>query len=161
MSADVRNLLCAVSPEDTEGAVLDRAIPLAGQLHARLHVVSVIDDEREKSVVEVDSHVPAEALERYHQERAERVRSCIDALIAEARAAHPDRVFDNVVSEVVVREGDDAAQLVLDEAHRVSADLIVLGSHQTSSLLGRLFGSVTHEVASMAGIPVLLVPTRP
>lgn len=160
MTADVRILLCAVNPDLTEGAVLDYAIAIAGQLRARLHVVSVIDDEREKSVVEVDSHVPGEALDRYHEARAERVRERIDAAIAAHLSAHHGRVFDNAVSEVIVREGDDAARLVLDEARRVNTDLLVLGSHQTNPLLGLLFGSVAQEVASTAGIPVLLVPTQ-
>jgi nucleotide-binding universal stress UspA family protein len=88
MSQNIRTILYATDLGPASDEVLDYAISAAKQLGVNLHVVRVIEDERQKSVVDVDSHVPQETRERYYEDRAERVRKNIEAQIAAWRGKH-------------------------------------------------------------------------
>ena len=50
-----------------------------------------------------------------------------------------------------------AAEEILKEQKDKKADLIIVGSHGRSSLIGHLTGSVADKVVHQAGCPVLLV----
>lgn len=49
---------------------------------------------------------------------------------------------------------------LLDEASRLQADLIVVGSHGHGALLHLLLGSISEGVVKYAKCPVLVVPSR-
>lgn len=53
-----------------------------------------------------------------------------------------------------------AAECILDEANRIGADVIVLGSHGHGALYRSLVGSVSEGVLRGAKCPVLIVPAR-
>ncbi len=61
------------------------------------------------------------------------------------------------VKDVVVAPGHPAS-VILYEAERQGVDLIVIGSHGTESLDGRLLGSVASKVLQLAKVPVFMVP---
>jgi nucleotide-binding universal stress UspA family protein len=160
MSGPISEILYAsdLSPKCED--VLAYAINLARQSGAKLRVVTVIEDERETSVVEVDSHVPQEALNKYHDDRATRAKEHLEAHIAAYAAERPELKGDKTIYDIKVHEGDDVAQLVLDDAKAAPTDLILLGSRGENPILGLLFGSVVQEVIHKSEIPVLLVPVR-
>jgi len=58
--------------------------------------------------------------------------------------------------EAVVREGYPAT-VILEEAQRLPADLIVIGTHGLSGLKHLLLGSIAERVVQKAGCPVLTV----
>jgi len=135
------------------------AIRLGKQLGATLRVVAVIGDERETSVVEVDSYVPQGALNQYHDNHAKRVKERLEAQIAAFSAECPDLNSDTTVYEIKVREGDDVAQLILAEAQTIPTDMILIGTTQHEHpVLEFLFGSVVQDVSRRSAVPVLLVP---
>lgn len=158
MSQPISQILYAADLSPQCEDVLAYAIDLARQLGAKVRVVTVIEDERETSVVEVDSHVPQDALNRYHDDRAKRVKEHLEAQIAAYAAERPDLKGDKTIYEIKVHEGEDVAQLVLDEAKAAPTDLIVLGSRGENPIMGLLFGSVVQEVIRKSELPVLLVP---
>lgn len=53
-----------------------------------------------------------------------------------------------------------AAETILEEAQRLGADLIIMGSHHHSAVYNLLVGNVTHQVLKLADRPVLVVPDR-
>ncbi len=158
MSDEIESILFAADLEPGCEEVLGFAIGVAKQFGARLQVVTVIKEEREKSLVEVDSHVPQDVLDQYHDDRAKRVRKSIEAQVAAYYAERLDRGADEAICEITVREGDDVAQRVLQEADAKHPDLILIGSRGEGVLSGLLFGSVVHDVIRRTRIPVLLVP---
>ena len=160
MSQQVRNILYAAELEPECEETLAFAIGLSGQLDAGLQVVTVIEDQREKSLVEVDSHVPQDALDRYHDDRARRVKESIEAQVAAYCAQRPDIDASKAISSIAVREGDDVAQRVLEEAVAKQSDLILIASRGEGVLAGLLFGSVVHDLIRRTTVPVLLVPIR-
>lgn len=50
-------------------------------------------------------------------------------------------------------------ETLLDEAERVKAELIIMGSHGRSGLFKAFIGSVCEQVLSASRIPVLIVPS--
>lgn len=158
MSEKIGTILCATDLGTGSEEVLDFAIRATKQLRAKLHVVKVIDDELEKTAVEPEGNVPQDLLEKYQAEHAERVREEIEKKMDSRRAEYGGGVICDAISHIRVRAGDDAAQLILDEAQSVNASLILLGTSGKSALKGLLFGSVSQTVIANTTIPVLLVP---
>ncbi len=158
MVNDIRSILYAADLSDGCEPVLAYAIDLANRLGAGLQVLTVIPDQRLKSLIEIDSHVPQEHLDKYHDDRARRVRQHIEAQVAAFYAVRADRNPARPITEITVHEGDDVADLILEEAKSGPADLIVMASRGERALLALLFGSVVHEVTRKTRTPVLLVP---
>ena len=50
---------------------------------------------------------------------------------------------------------------ILAEARRITADLIIMGSHGHGNVYHALFGGVGQKVARKAACPVMLVPPQP
>ena len=158
MNPDIRTILYASGLDDGCEAPLGYAINLANRLGARLLVLSVIDDQRERSLVDLEEHVPQKLLDQYHDDRAARARAHIEAQITAFYAVRGSDAPPRPITELIVREGDDVAQAILDEAERGAADLIVLASRGEGRLFGLLFGSVPQEVLHKSRRPLLLVP---
>ena len=70
-------------------------------------MLRVIPEQREKSLVEVDSHVPQEMLDKYHDDRAQRVKAHIEAQIAAFYAVRAGEGRRSPSREISVQEGDD------------------------------------------------------
>ncbi len=47
-----------------------------------------------------------------------------------------------------------------NEANKLKADLIVVGSHGNSGLYKALIGSISEAIIKQATCPVLVIPTR-
>lgn len=61
------------------------------------------------------------------------------------------------IGSIVVQPGSPAA-VILREAERANADLIVIGSHSADALDRRLLGSVATRVLQLAKAPIFMVP---
>ena len=64
---------------------------------------------------------------------------------------------ERLIADIQIIEGSPARS-ILEEAQRVNADMIVLGSHGHSAIGEVMLGSVAHKIAMKATVPVLLVP---
>ena len=160
MGNEIKSILYAADVSDDCERLLAYAIDMANRLGARLQVLTVIPDQREKSLIEVDSHVPQEMLDKYHDARAMRVKQHIEAQVAAFYAVRADKAPQRPIAEITVHEGDDVAELILDEARIGSTDLILMASRGEGLLMGLLFGSVVNEVTRKSLVPFLLVPIR-
>jgi len=62
-------------------------------------------------------------------------------------------------AEALMVEGHGTVEKILDEAHSLQVDLIVLGSHGHGKLHHMLLGSTSEGILRKTSIPVLIVPT--
>lgn len=62
-------------------------------------------------------------------------------------------------AEALLVEGHCTVEKILDEAQRLQADLIVMGSHGHGKVFDLLVGSTCEGVLRRAGVPVLIVPS--
>lgn len=91
-----------------------------------------------------------------------RIEGLLDTLSSEvydilSNNAFIDGSLIDRVSGVFVAPGHPAS-IILYEAERLGVDLIVIGSHGTESLDGRLLGSVASKVLQLAKVPVFMIP---
>ena len=69
------------------------------------------------------------------------------------------RHLGDTAIQTLLKEGDPA-QMILDAAHEMKADCIVMGSHSQKWLENILVGSVTEEVLRKTTISMFIVPTK-
>jgi nucleotide-binding universal stress UspA family protein len=128
----------------------ERALQFSARLapQAGRHVVHAIDGSWEMKLRAAD--VPADVVAD-HRTRA-RLRACrrLHAVVA-------DRLGPGGVVGVAVRQGD-AASMIVAEAGRLGADLLVMGQDGHSALATFLLGSVVQRVLQGARCDTLVVP---
>lgn len=79
-------------------------------------------------------------------------------------ASIPERFSQMLMSEIknglqadVKEAGGEPKEVIISQAERWGADLIVMGSHGRSGLMRLMMGSVAEAVYRSASIPVLLI----
>ena len=137
--------------------VLAYAIDVANRLGGKLHVMVGIRDIREKSLIEIDTHVPQELLDEYHESRIGRVREHMEGQISAFYAERKDAPA-RPIEAVTVQEGDDIGDLILERAKEIGVDLIIMSSRGRRTFSNLVFGSVAQDVLRETSIPLLLVP---
>jgi nucleotide-binding universal stress UspA family protein len=80
------------------------------------------------------------------------MRAAAEREAAAAMERHPE-----IVSELVVRQGNAAAVLLEQSA---DADMLVVGSRGHGGFAGLLLGSVGHQCAQHAHCPVVIIPAE-
>ena len=147
----IQRILCPVDFSSFSRHAFDRAVAVAKSHHA---VVTVLH------VLPVASPVPAipfgpEGPGPFGLEVVDR-----DRVIAELpHFLGLDRPADVMVEQHIV-EAPSARKEILLQAERLSADLIVMGSHGRSGFDRFLLGSVAEKVLRISPVPVMIVPSH-
>lgn len=133
---------------------------LAEKFNARINIVHAVPPIGDLAAAVVRSHcselVKAEVLNTPH------IKGLLESLredIFEALLQDPihHRELLARLQSINVLPGQPAA-VILEEADRVQADLIVMGSHGIDALDSRVLGSVVTKVMQLTRVPVYLVP---
>ena len=126
------------------------AVDLAKQIGADITLLSVIDER-----LTVSQSIPSEAspthliepVEDYLRQAAESYTGEIEKLCRQT----------DVKSKSIIKSGHPV-EVIIKEAGKLKADLIVMGSHGKSAIKATILGSVTYGVIHKdTNIPVLLV----
>lgn len=126
--------------------VVASAISLARGADARLVLLHVVPPVGVLSSDFAETSVAAERTES--SERA-----------ASARLAELQRELRNQgVTAHTVRESGPVAERILQQAERLDANYLVMGSHGHGALYGLILGSTTNAVLKRATCPVVIVP---
>lgn len=83
----------------------------------------------------------------------ERASSLLERLSKDAR--HPPKQLLEVAAGSL-----SLAQSIVNVAQREASDMILIGTHAHAHLERKAMGSVAHDVAVLAQIPVLMVPAQ-
>ena len=140
----IHRILCPVDLSEASRAALDHAAALARWYEARLtalHVVPLVP-----TTLSFPPAISAATLEPISPE-----------VFLEELRRFTASVAETVPTDTVVLSGDPA-RTVLDQAHAVQADLLVLGTHGRSGFERLVLGSVAEKVLRRATCPVLTVP---
>ncbi len=146
----IRKILCPVDFSDFSRNAFDRAVAIARLHHASVTVLHVLP------VPSVPPLIPYTGARRVQPETSEVDRQHVAAQL-EAFLALDASTGVQVRCEV--GEAPDAAWEIVARALRLSADLIVMGTHGRSGFERLLFGSVAEKVLRTASQPVLTVPS--
>ncbi|MDG4550905.1 MAG: universal stress protein [Candidatus Contendobacter sp.] len=157
MDYAIGTLLCATDLGPRSPEVLRHAAGLAHRFGARLHLLHVIEPLSDFARFWINATVPEEARQAHdaevHASAHRALRQRLDAYCLEALEHHAERL----ITDIQIIEGPPA-RVILEQARRVGAELIVLGSHGHSAIGEAVLGSVAHKVTMKATAPVLLVP---
>ncbi|MHB8622347.1 MAG: universal stress protein [Sulfuricaulis sp.] len=143
-----KHILVAVDGSDTSQRALREAINFAKDYQAELRLVHVIDETPlvwgESAALGVTETV-FEALRQIGQATANKSL----AVVHQA----------GLKAEVILSEtcGQRIANIIVEEANRWPADMIVIGSHGRRGVDRLLLGSVAEGVVRLTSRPVLLV----
>ena len=134
-------IVVPVDGSEHSGKALQTACEMVAGMRARLHVVHVPQATHEDRALMLGgaailAHASDEELEQAGRE-----------VLAAARAVAVENGCDEIQTELL---SGDPAKAIVEEAERVRADMIVMGSRGLSDLAGLVFGSVSHKVMHMA-----------
>jgi universal stress protein A len=130
-------ILCPVGHEENSRAAFETAARLARESHGTLYLVYIVPMP------------PSIVSESVLLDDRGRAHNALQRLAAQLPAAQ-SRV-------IIVRFGNPAREITA-LAHRIGADLIVMGTHGRS-MMARLFhGSIAEKIIDHAPCPVLALP---
>jgi len=144
---DIRRILCPVDFSETSAHAVEHAVAVAGWYKARitgLHVYNPLFTPIPGLPLPEDRVVPDADMQRV---RGETLRSFQAATAA------------GIGLDIAVDVGE-AVPTILDQAARLPADLIVMGTHGAGGFEHLLLGSVTEKVLRRAPCAVMTVPPR-
>ena len=158
MDYQIRTILFATDLSGHAPEVARHAIGIAQRFGAKLHVLHALEPLSDYAYSLLDTYLPPETIEALRQQGG------LDA----ARQAMQQRLEqfcqeqgapNDTIASIAVVEALPAAA-ILDEARKLGAELIVMGSHGQSALSEIFMGSVAHKVIMKSNLPVLLVPIK-
>ncbi|SFM00389.1 universal stress protein [Nitrosomonas communis] len=141
-----QKILVPVDGSITSNCALQEAIKFAQQYHAQLELVHVFED----ILYWVD--------ESYinYAELQETIRGSSEKILIEAQALVQQAGL-TTETKLLEAKGQRIANVIVAEAERWQADLIVIGTHGRTGFNRLLLGSVAEGIVRTASIPVLLI----
>ena len=142
-----KRILVAVDGSETADRGLKAAIGLAKEQEALLQVLHVIDERVPALNPEVGAYV--DDMIRLLREGGKKILATADAKVAKAGV--------RCQSVSVETMGLPVADVVVEQAKKFRADLIVLGTHGRRGMSRLVMGSDAEGVVRQSTVPVLLV----
>ena len=147
----IKRILCPVDFSEFSRHALEQAVAIARSREASVTVLNVFALAPIAEAVPVGSPIAIEPARLAPEMRAE-LRDELRSFVSPVESA-------GVALDIDVMDGDPAVA-ILKDAGRLSADLIVLGTHGRKGFERWLLGSVAERVLREAPCPVLTVPRR-
>lgn len=142
------NILVCVDLSDSTEKVVKKAEELAKAVSAKFWLLYVAEPEPDFVGYEVGPQTVRDSLsEKFHQEHRQ---------IQEIA----DRMRKNSLDATALMIQGSTAETILKEATKLSADIIVVGTHGKGAVYQLLVGSVSESVIQKADCPIFVVPTH-
>jgi nucleotide-binding universal stress UspA family protein len=153
-----RRILVPIDGSPTSNRGLEEAIGLASDQNARICLLHVIDELVVTGGVDAMMYVSPTYTDEFIRELREGGKKLLAG--AEAKVRKHGIAVEPVLLETV---GHRVAELIIKQAKKWRADVIVLGTHGRRGLSRLVMGSDAEMVLRETPIPVLLVrsPLRP
>ncbi|MER2529721.1 MAG: universal stress protein [Candidatus Competibacter denitrificans] len=163
MSPQIKTILYTTALSPYTRPVLRFAVGLANQYNAKIILLHVVEPLSSSVRFLMDNYLPAEKAEELHREATsgilQKFHTRLENFCAEELGSTLEQT--QVISEIRVVSGI-IHDVILQEADRCNADLIVMGTHAgNEALRGALLGSTTRRITLLSKRPVLIVPFVP
>ncbi|MFZ5593464.1 MAG: universal stress protein [Pseudomonadota bacterium] len=142
-----KRILIPVDGSSTSDRAVAEAINLAKDQQAELRFVHVVEEARVYWYGE--GYIDIASLQASMREAGKTVLRKAEALAQQAGVAYQTALLD--------ADSERAARVIVEEAERWPADVIVMGTHGRRGFDHMLFGSVAEGVVRIAPVPVLLI----
>ncbi|MCC8998760.1 MAG: universal stress protein [Candidatus Contendobacter sp.] len=135
------------------------AVSLAKQINARIVLLHVVEPLSNSTRFLLDSYLPSEVVDNLHEQNTrgilEKFHRRLEMFCEEELGATLEQT--TLLSEIRVISGLPC-EVILHEADRCNADLIVVGAHSGSRSRTDLLGSTSRRLTLSSKRPVLIVP---
>jgi nucleotide-binding universal stress UspA family protein len=159
MAYTVKSILYATDLGPHGPEVFSHATAVAQQFGAKIHIVHVVEPMGEYAHSLLVNYLPEDKLNALRREGFDEARQEISRRLEKFCQEKLYAGTAGLVASAQVLDGLPY-QVILDEAKRINADLIVMGSHGQTALGEMFMGSVAHKVTLKSTVPVLLVPIK-
>jgi nucleotide-binding universal stress UspA family protein len=146
-------VVCAIDLHGGSDLVIRRGLENAALHGAQLHVLTVA--ERNFGRVKIPDEVDDPSLSGVDRQK---LTKFVDAHVARWRKENPGEGDDVKVTLHV--ESGNPAEVIVDYAAKVNADMIVMATHGRTGLRHLVLGSCAEKVVRAAGCPVLVVRAK-
>lgn len=154
----VKKVLIALDYEKSATKVASEGYALAHALGAEVVLLHVINDPVYYSALEYSPIIGYGGMETRPDNQV-----INETDLNRASNFFLDKIKNHLGNENIIdtiTEEGDFPEAILDVAHRVKANLIVLGSHTRRGLEKLLIGSVTEKVLNNSEIPLYIIPVK-
>lgn len=156
MLPEIKTILYATDLEPGSPYVFRYALSQAQRYQAKVTVVHAMEPLSRFGQSLVELHISHQNSEKMHADARKQVREEILQRIHEFCEKEACLVEENMVEDILVVEGMPD-QVILDEARKLGADMIIMGTHRHSVVGEMLLGTTAHKVVHSSEIPTLLV----
>jgi nucleotide-binding universal stress UspA family protein len=158
MTPNIKTIVYATGLGSGAPHVFRYALSLARQYQAKIEIVCGMASFRQYSHEVAAIYIGREDTEEFHQQARARVKTelegQVEAMCKSAIIDDPDG-YQYVSNIHVIEDSPDLA--ILQCAEKLTADMIVMGTHRKTTKPGALLGSCAFKVVHESSIPVLLV----
>ena len=158
MLPEIKTILYATGMGAGSPHVFRYAMAIAKQHDAQIIAVSALETLSAFAQSLVSVHIPADKQEYIHTEAHQHAKDKLQKRIAQLcqKECGNDPQCEQRLSEIRIEDGAPA-QVVLNVAKEINADLIIMGSHRHTVIGDAMLGTTTHKVLHSTSIPVLVV----
>jgi nucleotide-binding universal stress UspA family protein len=155
----IRSMLYATDLGLYAPYVMQHALALARTFKADLYVIHAVEPMGLFAESVLQSYLDEPALNELHSEGLNTVMAGIEHRVLDGFREELDNGEDDLklISAVRVRQGDPA-EVILDQAQRLSVDLLILGSHGQAAGVEIPLGRTAARVLQRSPVPVYMVP---
>ena len=155
----IRSMLYATDLGHYAPVVMQHALALARTFKAELYVVHAVEPMGLFAESVLQSYLDEQALNEFHSQGLNNVmvnieQRVLDSLREELEEGQQDL---KVIQSVRVFQGDPS-QVILQQAEKLSVDLLILGSHSHGAGGETPLGRTAARVLQLSKVPVYLVP---
>lgn len=159
MNPQIKTILYATDMGNHMRPVFRYALEQAKQNNADIIMLHVMEPLNAGIMMAIDVYMPKvktrKVLKDGMQKSLVKLENRLEKFCQDEKQLHPDDC--KYISKVKVVSGK-AADVIVHQANKLDADLIVVGSHTDPSIGSNLLGSTARNVTQISRKPVLVVP---
>ena len=154
----IRSMLCATDLGVYAPFVMQHALALARTFNAELYVIHAVEPMGQFAESLLQSYLDEHTLDQLHSQGVNNVMANIEQRVLENFRDELGEEADlALIKAVRVRQGDPA-QVILEQAQRLSVDLLIFGSHSHGAGVDIPIGRTAARLLQLTPVPVYLVP---
>jgi nucleotide-binding universal stress UspA family protein len=154
----IRSMLCATDLGVYAPFVMQHALALARTFNAELYVIHAVEPMGQFAESLLQSYLDEHTLDQLHSQGVNNVMANIEQRVLENFRDELGEEADlALIKAVRVRQGDPA-QVILEQAQRLSVDLLIFGSHSHGAGVDIPIGRTAARLLQLTPVPVYMVP---
>ncbi|AIC21404.1 MULTISPECIES: universal stress protein [Pseudomonas] len=155
----IRSMLYATDLGLYAPYVMQHALELARTFNADLHVVHAVEPMGLFAESVLQSYLDEQALNEFHSQGLSTVMANIEQRVLDSFREELGEGMQDLalIQSVRVFQGDPS-QVILEQASKLSVDLLIVGSHSHGAGGETPLGRTAARVLQLAKVPVYLVP---